>query len=423
MANAFDKNTTSLRPLSRMNPSRKPAILFIFFTLLIDVIGFGIIIPVLPSLISELTGEGMSAASRYGGWLMFAFSLMQFVFSPVLGNLSDRLGRRPILLFSLFGFGLDYLLLALSPSITWLFIGRVIAGITGASFTTASAYIADISTPENRGQNFGMIGAAFGLGFIIGPVLGGLLGTYGSRVPFYAAALLTLVNWLYGFFVLPESLSKENRRSFNWKRANPVSALLHLKSYPGIIGLVMALFFTFMASHSVQSTWSYFTMGEFKWTEAEVGYSLGFVGVLVALVQTVLIRLSTQKFGSQGSVYLGLACYIVGLLTFAFAQSGWWMYIGLIPYCLSGLAGPSMQGIISGKVPANAQGELQGGLTSIMSITAILGPLLMTHLYSTFSDPQAPFRFPGAPFLMGMIFSCISLLVAYRSLHSRFKRT
>ena len=400
----------------------RPAILFIFFTLLIDVIGFGIIIPVLPKLISDLTGEGMGAAALYGGWLMFSFSLMQFVFAPVLGNLSDQYGRRPVLLISLFGFGVDYLLLALAPNISWLFVGRIIAGITGASFTTASAYIADISTSENRAQNFGMIGAAFGLGFIIGPVLGGVLGQFGPKLPFYAAAVLTLINWLYGYFILPESLAAEHRRPFDWRRANPVSALLHLKRYPGILGLVLALFFTYMASHSVQSTWSYFTMGEFAWTEAEVGYSLGFVGLLVALVQVGVVRVATQRFGTEACVYLGLAFYVVGLSMFALAGSSLWMYIGLVPYCLSGLAGPSMQGIISGKVAPNAQGELQGGLTSVMSVTAILGPPLMTMLYADFSVRGMGDRFPGAPFMMGVVFAMGGLFVAYRSLHPRFRR-
>ena len=232
----------------------------------------------------------MSDASVYGGWLMFAFAAMQFIFSPILGGLSDQYGRRPVILISLFGFGLDYILVALAPSIGWLFLGRIFAGITGASFTAASAYIADVSTPEKRAQNFGMIGAAFGLGFIIGPVIGGVLGQYGARVPFYAAAGVTLLNWLYGYFVLPESLSKENRRSFDWKRANPIGSLMHLRKYPVISGLVISLVCIYVAAHAVQSTWSYFTMEKLKWDEAMVGYSLGVVGILVSLVQGLLIR-------------------------------------------------------------------------------------------------------------------------------------
>lgn len=402
-----------------MQSKRQPALIFIFFTVLIDVIGFGIIIPIFPKLIMHISGGDMSHASLIGGWMLFAFSLMQFLFSPVWGNLSDRFGRRPILLTSLFGFGVDYLLLAFAPNLVWLFVGRLIAGITGASFSTASAYIADVSAPEDRGKNFGIIGAAFGLGFIIGPVLGGMLAPLGLRVPFFCAAGLTLVNWLYGFFVLPESLKPENRRAFDWKKANPISALYSLKKYPGILLLFLSLFFIYLASHAVQSTWSYYTMGEFRWTETEVGYSLGFVGVLVALVQTVVIRRAHKIIGQVSSVYVGLAFYSLGLLVFAFAQNGYWMYFGLIPYCLSGLAGPSMQGIISSQVAANAQGELQGGLTSMMSITAIIGPPLMTGLYAHFGSARSTYYFPGAAFLLGSVFTLVSLAVALISLRRK----
>ncbi len=305
-----------------MKGQRKAALGFIFVTLLIDVIGFGIIIPVIPKLISELINGSLSDASVYGGWLMLAFSVPQFLFSPVLGNLSDRFGRRPVLLFSLFGFGIDYILLALAPSIAWLFAGRIIAGITGASMTTATAYIADVSTPEKRAQNFGMMGAAFGLGFIIGPVIGGELGQYGARVPFYAAAGLTLLNWLYGFFMLPESLPKDQRRPFVFKRANPVGSLLHLKRYPVIAGLVGSLIFIYIAAHSTQSTWSYVTMEKFGWDEKMVGRSLGFVGLMVAIVQGGLIRYINPWLGNKRSVYYGLALYAVGFLLFAFARPG-----------------------------------------------------------------------------------------------------
>jgi len=402
-----------------MSNNPKPAIIFIFITLLIDVIGFGIIIPVLPGLISELTGGDMSEASRYGGWMLFSFSLMQFIFSPFLGNLSDQFGRRPVLLFSLLAFGLDYIFLAFAPSIAWLFVGRIIAGITGASFTTAAAYIADVSTPENRSQNFGMIGAAFGLGFIIGPVIGGILGEYGSRVPFFAASGLTMLNFIYGYFVLPESLSVENRRNFDWKRASPIGSLKSLKNHKGILGLAIALFFTHLASHSVQSTWSFFTIGEFKWSTAEVGYSLGFVGLLVAFVQAGLIRVANSKLGIINCIYLGSVFYAIGLSVFAFASAGWLMYVGLIPYCLSGIGGPSMQGLISGKVPPNAQGELQGALTSLISHSAIFGPPLMTTLYSTFSKPNAILHFPGAAFMMGTVFALTSLFIAWKNLNSK----
>lgn len=397
---------------------RKPALLFIFITLLIDVIGIGIIIPVMPQLIKSLVGGSMSDASVYGGWLMFAFAIMQFLFSPIFGGLSDQFGRRPVLLISLLGFGLDYILLALAPNITWLFVGRILAGITGASFTTATAYIADVSEPEKRAQNFGMIGAAFGLGFIIGPVIGGLLGQFGERIPFYAAAAITLINWLYGFFVLPESLDKANRRPFDWKRANPIGSLLNLSKYPMLSGLVFAMFFVFVAGHAVQSVWSFFTIERFSWDQAMVGYSLGVVGILVAFVQGFLIRYSTPKLGPKKSVYIGLMLYTLGLILFAFANQSWMMFAILIPYCLGGIAGPALQAVMSNQVPANEQGELQGALTSMMSLTSILGPLLMTYLFSHFTQHGNNVYFPGAPFLVGGAFMFVSMILVMRT----FKR-
>jgi DHA1 family tetracycline resistance protein-like MFS transporter len=395
---------------------REAALGFIFVTVLIDVIGFGIIIPVLPKLITQLTGGTLSDASLYGGWLMFTFSIMQFLFSPVLGSLSDRYGRRPILLFSLFGFGLDYLVLAFAPSIAWLFIARIFAGITGASFGTATAYIADVSVPEKRAQNFGLIGAAFGLGFIIGPVIGGILGEYGARIPFIAAAALTFINWLYGYFILPESLKPENRRKFDIKRANPIGSLQHLKKYPVILGLVASLVCIYIAQHAVQSNWTYFTMEKFKWDEAMVGYSLGVVGVLVALVQGGLIRIVTPKLGAKRSVYFGLGLYLIGFILFAFASTSWMMFAFLVPYCLGGIAMPALQGIMSNQVPANEQGELQGALTSLMSATSIIGPPLMTGIFAYYTGKGSSIYFPGAPFILGALFTLLSLIFALRSL-------
>ncbi|MDX2306016.1 MAG: TCR/Tet family MFS transporter [Microscillaceae bacterium] len=398
-----------------MKTKQQAAIGFIFITILIDIIGLGIIIPVLPSLITELTGGNLSEASLYGGWLIFAYALMQFVFSPVLGGLSDQFGRRPILLFSLLGLGVDYLFLAVAPTIGWLFLGRLIAGITGASITTASAYIADISTPEKRAQNFGLLGAAFGLGFIIGPVTGGILGEYGTRIPFYAAAGLTLLNWLYGFFILPESLKPENRRFFTWSRANPIGTLSELRKYPVIIGLLTALVFVYIAAHATQSTWSYFTMERFDWGEAEVGYSLGFVGVMIALVQGIFIRPVIQKIGEVNAVYAGLSFNALGFLLFAFADQSWMMYVFMIPYAFGGLAGPSLQGIMTAQVPADAQGELQGGLTSLISLTSIIGPPLMTGIFAHYTHPDNPVYFAGAAFLLAFVLSSFSILLAARS--------
>jgi len=401
-----------------MKYKRQAALGFIFVTLLIDVTGFGIIIPVMPKLITELQGGGMSEASRIGGLLMFAFSFMQFFCAPILGNLSDQFGRRPVLLAALFGFTIDYLILAFAPNIVWLFVGRILAGITGASFTTASAYIADISPPEKRAQNFGMIGVAFGVGFIIGPVIGGVLGHFGSRWPFFASAAITFLNFLYGYFILPESLKKENRRNFEWKRASPWGSLLQLRKFPVIGGLVFSFFFIYIAAFAVQGTWTFFTMEQFKWDEMMVGYSLGVVGLLVAIVQGGLIRVIIPKIGQKKSVYLGLAFYSLGLLLFAFATQSWMMFVFLIPYCLGGIAGPAIQGIISSEVPANQQGELQGGLTSLISVTSIIGPPLMTNIFAGFTSKDAIIYFPGAPFLLGAILMVVSLILAMRTLKS-----
>ena len=399
-----------------MATTRKAAIGFIFLTLLIDVTGLGLIIPVMPSLIEKMIHGDVSEASKWGGWLTFSYAIMQFVFAPVMGALSDKYGRRPILLMSLLGFGIDYLFLSLAPSIGWLFLGRIIAGVTGASFTTAAAYIADISTNENRAQNFGMIGAAFGLGFILGPTIGGLLGELGDRVPFVVAAGLSLLNALYGYFVLPESLPKENRRKFEWKRANPLGSLLHLRKFPGIGGLIISLILVYIAGHAVQSNWTFFTIEKFGWSKKLIGISLGMFGLLIALVQAGLIRIVQPRLGNEKSVYIGLAFYTAGMLLFAFANQTWLMFAFMIPYCLGGIAGPALQAIISGHVPSNEQGELQGALTSLMSATSIVGPPLMTNLFAYFTRPGAPVQFAGAPFLLGAVLFLASTVLAYYTL-------
>lgn len=393
---------------------------FIFMTCLIDVIGLGVIIPVIPSLVSKLGHEDLSHAARHSGWLLFTYATMQFIFSPILGGLSDKYGRRPILLFSLLGFGIDYILSAFAPTLGWLFLGRAIAGITGASFTTASAYIVDISEPEKRAQNFGLLYSAFGLGFIIGPLIGGLSTHFvsslsphwGLRAPFLIAGGLSLLNFLLGYFILPESLKPENRRAFDWKRANPLGSLMHLRKYPLVSGLVVSLVLINLAAHAVQSNWSFYTMFKFKWSEVMVGYSLVLVGVLTVAVQAGLIRIVTQKLGAKRAIYWGLACYAMGLLLFSLADQGWMMFAILGVYCLGGVGMPSLQGVISEQVPANAQGELQGALTSLMSVTSIFGPLLMNNLFYYFTKPGTSYYFPGAPFMTGAALMVVSLVFA-----------
>ncbi len=404
-----------------MKQSRQAAVGFIFVTLLIDVTGLGIIIPVMPTLIQELTGGTNSDAAEYGGWLISAYAVMQFLFAPIIGALSDKYGRRPVLLASLLGFGIDYVFLAFAPSIGWLFVGRLIAGVMGASFTTAGAYMADISTPEKRAQNFGMIGAAFGLGFIVGPVIGGLLGGLGSRVPFMVAAGLSLINWVYGYFILPESLKPENRRAFEWKRANPIGTLKSLFRYKVIAGLFISLAFVYISAHAVQSNWAYFTIEKFKWSETMIGISLGVVGLVFAIVQGGLIRVIIPKLGQERSVYVGLGLYAVGLTLYSFATQGWMMYAITVVYCMGSIAGPALQGIMSGVIPPNEQGELQGGFTSLMSITSIFGPLMMNGVFAFYTDADAPVYFPGAAMLLGAVLTLISTVLARRTLKQSLK--
>lgn len=402
------------------NNQNSAAIGFIFITLLIDITGWGIVIPVAPKLIQELIHNAdISKAAQYGGWLGLLYAAMQFIFAPVLGNLSDKIGRRPVILFSLLGFSCNFFIQAWAPTIFWLFVGRILSGITGASVTTASAYIADISDDSNRSKNFGMIGAAFGLGFIIGPVLGGLLGHFGPRVPFIAAGILCLINFLYGIFVLPESLSKNNRRNFNWKRANPIGTLLNVRKYPSIIYLLIAWFLVYVAAHAVQTNWPYFTMYRFKWDEKMVGISLGVMGACIAIVQGFLIRKIHPRIGNERSILYGIILYGIGMLLYAFANQEWMMFSIIAIYSLGGIAGPALQSEISSKVPSNEQGDIQGALTAVVSITSIIGPPLMTNTFYYFTHSDAPFKFPGAPFFLGFLLMATSAFFVYAVFHKR----
>lgn len=388
---------------------RTAALGFIFVTVLLDVIGLGIIIPVLPDLIEELIKGDVSEASRYAGWLMFSFAFMQFIFAPILGGLSDKYGRRPVLLLALFGLGINYMVHVFAPTIGWLFISRLFAGIFGASFTTANAYIADISPPEKRSQNFGIIGAAFGLGFIIGPVMGGIFSQWGIRLPFLIAAILSFINLLYGFFILPESLDVKSRRPFSWARANPLGALIHLKKYPVIIGLIITIFLSRIAGDAIQSTWTFYTKLKFDWSIELIGYSLGLAGLLVVLFQGGLIRVILPLIGHKRTIQYGLVLWGFGLLLFGIADQDWMLFAFMLPYTLGGLAGPAIQGIISNQVPINEQGELQGAITSVISITSIIGPPLMTGLFAHFTAESTNIYFPGVPFILGafLIFICL----------------
>jgi len=401
----------------------KASLIFIFITILIDVIGIGIIIPVFPTLLTELSGLGLSEASRIGGWLIGAYALMQFFFAPVLGALSDRYGRRPIILIALLGLGIDYIFHAWAPTITFLFIGRLLAGITGASFTVATAYIADISTPEKKAQNFGMVGAAFGLGFILGPVIGGITAEYGVRVPFLVAAGLSLVNFLYGFFVLPESLPPEKRiTEINWKKVNPFSTFKHFKAFPALLGFMIPFFLIYIAGHAIQSTWTFYTMYRFEWNEATVGYSLAVVGIVVAIVQGGLVKYVVRAIGEKLTVIVGMSLWSLGLILFASANREWMMFAYILPYCLGGVAAPTLQGIMSNLVPDTMQGRLQGILTSIMSLTSILGPPLMTYTFYIFSGENAIADFAGAPFAVGALMMIVALIWVLKPLNKALQK-
>lgn len=395
---------------------KQAAVGFIFVTVLIDIMGIGIIIPIVPELIQELTDFSNSKSAFYGGLLAATYAVMQLLFAPILGGLSDNYGRRTLLLISLFGLGLDYLVIVFAPTLAWLFVARIISGICGSSFTVANAYIADISEAKDRAKNFGMVGAAFGLGFIIGPTLGGVLGEFGTRVPFMVAAGITLVNWLYGYFMVPESLSAANKRSFSWRRANPIGTLKSISSNKVIVPLLISLFMIYVASHATQSNWSFYAKEKFAWTPLQIGLSLGFVGVMVALVQGFIVPRVVKRFGEIKAVYTGFAFNALGLTLFALISEPWMVYAVIVPFALGGLAGPSLQSIMAGQTEANAQGELQGGLTQIMTLTAIIGPPLMTGVFRYYTDPANEVYFPGAPFILAAVLALLSILVAYRTL-------
>jgi DHA1 family tetracycline resistance protein-like MFS transporter len=382
--------------------SRK-GLLFVFVTVLLDVIGIGMVIPVLPTLIGSLTGEGVSEAAIDGGWLIFVYAGMQFLFAPVIGNLSDRFGRRPVLLISVLTFGLDNLICALAPTLGWLFLGRFLAGISGGSFTTASAYIADISTAENRARNFGFMGMAFGIGFVLGPTLGGLVGEYGPRVPFFVAAGLSLVNFAFGYFFLKETLPADKRRPFSLKRANPLGAIREMRKYPTILGLAAVVVIYQIAHDANPSVWSYSGALRFGWSEAEIGLSLAAVGVSMAIVMGGLIGPIVRRLGERRAALLGLLLSAAGFTGYAFATAGWMMFVFMVPFAFIGLIEPSLRAIATGEVPENAQGELMGAIASLKSLTMVMSPILMTQLFGWFTGADAPVYFPGAPFLAAAV--------------------
>ncbi|MBL8935825.1 MAG: TCR/Tet family MFS transporter [Archangium sp.] len=417
-----------------MAAPRKASIGFIFVTLFLDILGIGLLIPIVPKLVKEfatraLGGDGdfliellphdganaQELASKWYGWLIASYAAMQFIFSPIVGGLSDRYGRRKVLLLSNFGQGLAYVMMALAPSLAWLFVSRLLAGMTGASIGTATAYIADVTPPEKRAQSFGLVGIAFGLGFIFGPLLGGVLGGWILRLPFFVAAGLTLANAAWGFFVLPESLSEENRRPFAWSRANPLGTLSALGRYPLVWAMTATAFLFNLGQRALETTWVLSTEHRYGWDLKDAGISLAAVGVGAAIVQGGVVRRVVPRFGER-RVFLFAGT--VGLLTFiayGLAPSGLVTYL-IIPFgALAGMSGPAIQALLSRSVPPNEQGMLQGGLVSLTALTQVIGPPVATGLFGYFISAQAPFQFPGVSFFFGALCMGLGLLFAVRA--------
>jgi len=387
---------------------------FIFVTIFIDVMGLAIIIPVIPNLLKQLGNVDYSVASEINGWLTFTYAAMQILFSSVMGNLSDRFGRRPILLISLLGFGIDYAFMAFAPTVFWLFIGRMIAGITGATMATATAYIADISTGDKRAANFGIVGAASGLGFIIGVSGGAFLGDINIKIPFMVAAGAALFNALYGYFVLPESLDKEHRRAFSWKRANPIGSFIQLSKYKALIGLAIAFTLVYIAQKAVEYQLPFYVYEKFQWSMRSVGYLGLFIGALLIAIQGWLIRYLIPLWGLKKNIIIGLVAYCTGLILISFASEGWQVYLYMIPYCFGGISRPALQGFITAKYSASEQGELQGGLTLLTSISLVVGPLLMGYSFKFFTHKNSSVYFPGSPYILAALLMVISIwLVAW----------
>ncbi|HTW36328.1 MAG TPA: TCR/Tet family MFS transporter [Rhizomicrobium sp.] len=391
------------------------ALLFIFITMLIDMIGLGIIIPVIPKIIVSLIGGTLGDAAPYGGWLADAYAGMQFLFAPLIGNLSDHFGRRPVLILALLALGIDYTITGLAPTISWLFLGRILSGAAGGSYSTVNAYVADITPPEKRAANFGLIGAAFGLGFIIGPLLGGFFGQFGPRVPFYVSAGLAFANALYGFVVLRETLPKEDRRPFQLSRANPVGTLMALSRFPLLIALFSVFVLIQLAHDSNPAVWTYYTMQKFHWTIAEVSYSLVAVGVLSVIVSAVVTRYVVQWIGETNAVYLGLLVGGIGFAGIAFATEGWMIYAWMPFSMFMALASPSLNAIASHQVGPEEQGELQGALASLQSLSSLVAMPAMAYLFAWFTSTGAPVYFPGAPFLAAGILLAAAAAVFARA--------
>ncbi len=392
------------------------AVAFIFVTVLLDMLALGVVVPILPKLIEGFVGNDTASAARYFGLFGTVWALMQFVFQPVVGSLSDRFGRRPVVLLSNFGLAADYVLMALAPSLWWLFIGRMISGITSSSISTAFAYIADVTPPEKRAAVFGKIGVAFGAGFILGPALGGLFGDASPRLPFWIAAGLSFLNWLYGLLILPESLPKARRTAFHWRSANPVGALHLLRSDRMLAGLSLANFFAQLAHVVLPSVFVLYAGYRYGWDVKTVGLVLAAVGVLSMIAQGLAIEPIVKAFGEQKALLFGLACGSLGLFIYGAAPTGWWFCLGLPVNALWGVAGAATQALMTRRVTPEQQGQLQGATSSVQSVSQMLGPFLFTLTFAYFIGESAPAKLPGAPFLLAGALLAVALVVAARTL-------
>lgn len=408
---AFAHVTTSAAPLA----GRRAALIFIFFTVLIDVLAFGTIIPVLPHLVQRFAGGDASSAAYWVGAFSTAFAAVQFFSSPIQGALSDRFGRRPVILISCLGLGVDFLFMALAPNLAWLFVGRVISAVTSASFSTANAYIADVTAPQERAKGFGMVGAAFGLGFTLGPLLGGVLGDIDLRLPFWFSAGLALLNFLYGLFVLPESLPKERRTpSFDWSHAKPLGGVKLLGEYPSLWGLVAVVFIANFAHYVYPSTFVLFADVRYGWDQKHAGYVLTAVGILSVIVNAVLVGKLVKGLGERRALLLGLSCGVVGFVVYGFADTGGMFLIGLPISALWAIAGPATMALISRQVGPDVQGRIQGALTGLVSLAGIFAPALFAGSFGYFIGPHAPVRMPGIAFLIAAALLACAVLVAWR---------
>ncbi len=393
---------------------RRAAVIFIFVTVMLDMIAVGVIVPVLPKLIVDFAGGDTAGGALYYGLFGTAWALMQFIFAPVLGSLSDRFGRRPVILLSNFGMGIDYIFMAMAPSLSWLFLGRVISGITAASIPTASAYIADVTPPEKRAAAFGLLGAAFGVGFVFGPALGGWTGSLDPHLPFWISAGLSLANACYGFFVLPESLAREKRAAYSWKRANPVGSLALLRAQPGLLGLAAVNVIGFLAHEVLPSVFVLYGGYRYGWDARAIGFTMAIVGVCSGVVQGALVGPFVKRFGERKAVLTGLICGIGGFATIGLAPTGTLSLLGIPLLSLWGLAGPSALGLMSGRVGPSEQGQLQGANSSLRGLAGLIGPGLFTFTFATFIATGRGFELPGAPFLLSASLLVCSTLLAWR---------